>query len=76
MLNFRQVSHVFPDGTRAVDDVSLSIPKGQFCVLLGPSGAGKSTLLKVIASNTDIEGVFQIFSIGSAKICLSITGRS
>ena len=48
MLNFRQVSHVFPDGTRAVDDVSLSIPKGQFCVLLGPSGAGKSTLLNVV----------------------------
>jgi iron(III) transport system ATP-binding protein len=33
----------------AVDDVQLSIPEGQFCVLLGPSGCGKTTLLRCIA---------------------------
>ena len=33
----------------AVDDVQLSIPQGQFCVLLGPSGCGKTTLLRCIA---------------------------
>jgi len=36
-------------GTKALDDISLSIEPGSFCVLLGPSGCGKSTTLRVIA---------------------------
>ncbi|MEM6420980.1 MAG: phosphonate ABC transporter ATP-binding protein [Pseudomonadota bacterium] len=48
MLSFNRITHVFPDGTRATRDVSLEVPKGQFCVLLGPSGAGKSTLLNTV----------------------------
>ena len=35
--------------TRALDDVSLAIEEGTFCVLLGPSGCGKSTTLRIIA---------------------------
>lgn len=48
MLQFQSVSKTFPDGTKAVSNVTLDIPKGQFCVVLGPSGAGKSTLLRMI----------------------------
>lgn len=48
MLRFESVSRVYDDGTRAVDDVSLHIRKGEFCVLLGPSGAGKSTLMNMV----------------------------
>ncbi|MEL6219725.1 MAG: phosphonate ABC transporter ATP-binding protein [Pseudomonadota bacterium] len=48
MLKFEGITHVFPDGTRATQNVSLEVPKGQFCVLLGPSGAGKSTLLNTV----------------------------
>jgi ABC-type Fe3+/spermidine/putrescine transport system ATPase subunit len=33
----------------AVDDVSLSVPRGQFVCFLGPSGCGKTTLLRMIA---------------------------
>lgn len=43
------VAKSFPNGTRAVDRVSLVIPAGQFLALIGPSGCGKSTLLRMIA---------------------------
>jgi multiple sugar transport system ATP-binding protein len=43
------VTKEYPGGVRAVDDVSLTIPSGEFMVLVGPSGCGKSTLLRMIA---------------------------
>jgi ABC-2 type transport system ATP-binding protein len=49
MLTLSNVTHVYADGTRALDEVSLSIPKGMFG-LLGPNGAGKSTLMRAIAT--------------------------
>lgn len=49
MLELKGLGHVYPDGTRALDDVTLSIPKGMFG-LLGPNGAGKSTLMRIIAT--------------------------
>ena len=48
MLRFESVSRIYDDGTRAVDDISLHIRPGEFCVLLGPSGAGKSTLMNMV----------------------------
>ena len=50
------VSKVFPDGTRAVDEVHLEIEDGEFFVLVGPSGCGKSTLLRMIAGLADMSG--------------------
>jgi iron(III) transport system ATP-binding protein len=48
--NLRKVYRA-PDGdsVRAVDDITLSLSKGEFMVLLGPSGCGKTTLLRCIA---------------------------
>ena len=43
------VSKTFSGGVRAVDAVDLTIPDGQFMVLVGPSGCGKTTLLRLIA---------------------------
>lgn len=48
LVRFEAVSKQYPDGTKALKDVSLSVPKGEFCVVLGPSGAGKSTLLRLL----------------------------
>jgi ABC-2 type transport system ATP-binding protein len=49
MLTLSSVTHVYADGTKALDEVSLEIPKGMFG-LLGPNGAGKSTLMRAIAT--------------------------
>jgi ABC-type multidrug transport system ATPase subunit len=56
MLNLQDVSHVYPNGTRALDNVTLSIPRGMYG-LLGPNGAGKSTLMRTVATlQTPTEG--------------------
>ena len=56
MLSLRDVCHTYPNGTRALDRVSLDVPKGMFG-LLGPNGAGKSTLMRSIATlQTPSEG--------------------
>jgi ABC-2 type transport system ATP-binding protein len=49
MLEITGVSHVYANGTRALDNVTLSIPRGMYG-LLGPNGAGKSTLMRTIAT--------------------------
>jgi ABC-2 type transport system ATP-binding protein len=49
MLSISNLTHIYANGTRALDDVSLEIPRGMFG-LLGPNGAGKSTLMRTIAT--------------------------
>jgi ABC-2 type transport system ATP-binding protein len=49
MLEISNVSHVYPNGTKALNNVNLSIPRGMYG-LLGPNGAGKSTLMRTIAT--------------------------
>jgi ABC-type multidrug transport system ATPase subunit len=56
MLELEDVSHVYSNGTRALDHVTLSIPRGMYG-LLGPNGAGKSTLMRTVATlQTPSEG--------------------
>ena len=49
MLEIKNLSHTYANGTVALDDVSLSIPRGMYG-LLGPNGAGKSTLMRTVAT--------------------------
>ena len=52
MLDVRDLNKTYPNGVQALDNVSLTIPKGMFG-LLGPNGAGKSTLMRTIATLQD-----------------------
>jgi cell division transport system ATP-binding protein len=47
-LALHDVTKVYPTGKRALVDVDLIIPEGDFAFLVGPSGAGKSTLMKLL----------------------------
>src|SRR3954462_15008662 len=58
---FDRVSKIYPDGTRAVNDINLDIRDGEFMVLVGPSGCGKTTALRMVAGLEEIsEGVLKI----------------
>ncbi len=56
MIKLDRVSKVYPDGTRAVIEVSLEVGDGELCVLLGPSGCGKTTTMKMINRLIPITG--------------------
>ncbi|GBE24353.1 trehalose import ATP-binding protein SugC [bacterium BMS3Bbin02] len=53
-ITLEGLGKVYPDGTRAVGDVDLTIMDGEFLVLVGPSGCGKSTILRMIAGLEEI----------------------
>jgi spermidine/putrescine transport system ATP-binding protein len=57
IIEVNHVSKQFEDGKYALDDVCLTIKKGEFVTILGPSGCGKTTLLRCIAG-------FQVASEG------------
>jgi multiple sugar transport system ATP-binding protein len=60
-VTFSDVAKVFPDGTRAVTDLTLDAQDGEFMVLVGPSGCGKTTALRMVAGLEEIsEGEIRI----------------
>ena len=54
-LRIEHLSKTYPNGVRAVDDMTLTIPVGMFG-LLGPNGAGKSTLMRILATLQEADG--------------------
>jgi osmoprotectant transport system ATP-binding protein len=65
-LEFREATKRYPGQERpAVDELSLTVPAGEICVLVGPSGCGKTTAMRMVN---------QMISITSGDILLD--GRS
>ncbi|WPP43693.1 phosphonate ABC transporter ATP-binding protein [Paenibacillus hunanensis] len=54
MIEFQNVSKVYPNGTRGLNNINLTIGEGELVVIVGLSGAGKSTLLRSINRLNDI----------------------
>jgi multiple sugar transport system ATP-binding protein len=53
-ITMNNIVKEYGDGFKAVNDISLDIPDGEFMILVGPSGCGKSTLLRMIVGLEDI----------------------
>jgi multiple sugar transport system ATP-binding protein len=65
-ISMQHLTKQYPDGFKAVNDVNLEIPDGEFMILVGPSGCGKSTLLRMLVGLEDItEGDLYI---GGARV--------
>ncbi|WP_420805666.1 phosphonate ABC transporter ATP-binding protein [Helcococcus sueciensis] len=61
MIEFKNVSKVYPGGFTALKDVNLTIHEGEFIAIIGRSGAGKSTLIRTINKMIDInEGTLTV----------------
>ena len=60
-IQINSVGKIYPNGTRALEDINIEINDGEFVVLVGPSGCGKTTLLRMVAGLEDItEGEISI----------------
>ncbi len=53
IIDVRDLTKVYPDGTRAVQGVSFQVERGEFFGFLGPNGAGKSTTIKILITLLD-----------------------
>lgn len=54
MIEFRDVSKTYPNGTKGLQHINLTIDQGEFVAIIGLSGAGKSTLIRTINRMIDI----------------------
>ena len=50
VVNLTEISKVYPNGTWALQDINLTVERGEFLTLVGPSGCGKSTILRLVAN--------------------------
>ena len=53
-ITLKNINKIFPDGTRALNNINFNINDGEFFILVGPSGCGKSTLLNAIVGLEEI----------------------
>jgi len=56
MIEFKNVSKTYPNGTKGLENINLKIEQGDFIGIIGLSGAGKSTLIRTVNRMIDITG--------------------
>ena len=49
MIQIQNLHHYYPDGTRALKGIDLTISDGEFLLICGPNGSGKTTLIRLIS---------------------------
>ncbi len=74
MIEFKNVTKIYPNGTHALNGVNLKIEDGEFVFIVGASGAGKSTLTKLLTKEEDVTsgelnvGDFNLSKMADGKI--------
>ena len=69
MIEFKNVSKTYPNGTKGLQNVKLKIEQGEFIAIIGLSGAGKSTLIRTINRMIDItEGELIVDDINVSEL--------
>jgi osmoprotectant transport system ATP-binding protein len=78
MISFDGVTKTYPDGTVAVDNLTLDVPAGNLAVFVGPSGCGKTTSMRMINRMIDptsgrltVDGA-DVTKVNAVKLRLSI----
>jgi len=67
MLKIRDVTVIYPDKTKAIDNINLTVNTGENIALIGGNGAGKTTLLLAIVGILELSGTVEIDGIRLGK---------
>ncbi len=76
LLSVRDLTHIYPDGTKALHGVSLDIMHGEYVLIIGQNGAGKSTLVKHFLNLLQpSEGVVKVGGVDTEEMNVSDLAR-
>jgi len=76
LLSVKDLVHVYPDGTEALQGVSLDIRESEYVLIIGQNGAGKSTLVRHFLNLLQpTQGVVKVWGVDTAEMSVSDLAR-